>query len=186
MYQQQYQYPNQFGGFQNHMIEPPMPNGKNKNNGGGFWLGFFGGIITAILIGVAVEVFRRMKQTKNTNETPLPSTPKVEIEAQKPSIVKTIKQEVPNNIFEVSKPFLKQTSDEFLEFLESIGFSLDEDSSDVLGKEIFSNEKGEEIHISGFDVIFKGVEKNPMTLLKKDTLLVSTNTIIQNYFNDEK
>ena len=181
-YQNQYQYPNQFGGFQNH-IEPPMPTKRNNSSGGGFWLGFIGGIITAILIGVGIEVFRRIKTAKQPAPNPLPS-PTKDLPESKTTTVKTIKEEIPT-IFEISKPHEKQTFDEFLNFLQTQGFTINDDASDVTGKEVWGDENGTEIHFSNIDFTVKLPSGTAETFTKIEALYTRFNDRLLNFINED-
>lgn len=183
-YQNQYQYPNQFGGFQNHVIEPPMPTKKNGSSGNGFWLGFIGGILTAIIIGVGIELFKRFRAIRQPSSQPLPNPAKEK--AIEESNIKTIAEEIPNvNFFEISKPAAKQTFEDFLTFLQTQGFWTDEDANDVTGKEVWIDEHGNEIHFGSFDFTIKSPTANPVTISKKDALFLETNTNILKYFSNE-
>lgn len=180
-YQNQYQYPNQFGGFQNHIIEPPMPTNMPKN-GSNFWVGFIGGIITAIIIFVGIEFLKRIRNAQNPAKQPLPNPnngKSIEV-----SNVQTIAEEIPS-IFEISKPIEKQTFDEFLTFLQTQGFEIDDDASDVTGKEVWRDDNNNEIHFGSLDFTVKSPNANAITFSKKEALFVKFNENLLNYFANE-
>lgn len=180
MYQNQYQnqYPNQFGGFQNHVIEPPMPTNMPKGSNNNFWIGFIGGILTAIIIGVGIELFKRLKSIRQTaKQEPLPNPTKT-------IGIKTIAEEIPS-IFEITRPIEKQTFDEFLTFIESQGFYVNEDMQDVTGKEVWQDNFGNEIHIGNLDFVVKSPNANAVTFSKKDALFIEFNENLLKYFGNE-
>lgn len=175
MYQSPYpQYQPNYG-YQPQMIEPPMPTNMPKSSGN-FWLGFIGGIITALIIGIGIEIFKRMKASKQVTEA-LPNS-------DKKTTIKTIKEEIPK-FFEVTRPIEKQTFDEFIEYLQEIGFDENIETNEITGNQVWTDDNLNEIHIGPFDIIVKGINKAPVTFSKKETLFVEFNKNLSKYLNDE-
>jgi hypothetical protein len=104
--------------------------------------------------------------------------------SDKKTAIKTIKEEIPK-FFEVTRPIEKQTFDDFLEYLQEIGFDENIETNEITGNQVWTDDNLNEIHIGPFDIIVKGINKAPVTFSKKETLFVEFNKNLSKYLNDE-